>query len=694
MMIGFAILAALSITLAPDGDRDRAGEVRVAVERIRAAGGGTLTLAPGEYHFRSAEKRNWYVSNHDDDLPRDVFLPVEGVTNLTIVSERAELVFHGYGITFGFLDSADVTLKGLAIDYSRSFNSEWRFVRFEDDEPVLETDPKVFPFSTDGGRFRTAGDSLHVEETLAMIFGGDDHEMTCADWFSGACERLSENRVKLKSKIGRWRFTTRPEAADTVFVTRSARRPNPALFACRTERMLLEDCIVRASPGMGFIAQRSGDITIRGSGRAADRTAGAMPRAGSGRVTSMQADATHFSNCRGRIVVENCCFERMCDDAINVHSTCLKIERVTPPNRLLCRYMHRQSVGFEVFLPGEALRFIRARTLEPGAEVRVAKADLKERDLVEIELEGTVPPEYGAGDAVENADWQPEVRFANNIVNRNVSRGVLFTTPGKVVCESNEFSHISGSAIKLSGDSMNWYESGASRETVIRGNRFRNCCRVYCPGVIAIDPEIREPEGQKERYHRNILIEDNLFETHGVCLVWAKSAKGLTIRNNRIVRNDLYRNRNRKPYHFEYSDDVTVDGLPAGSHPDADVGPENTLMLLVSGDWAVARMEGEINDLADAKGVPFYLGNAQGHLSAALRDGRWQVVLLDEEEATDGLLKEIRAVAPHLKVVIQLRRTAADKWKGLRTVSVGSADPVRQAEIVGQSLFPVSGRGK
>lgn len=43
----------------------------------------------------------------------------------------------------------------------------------------------------------------------------------------------------------------------------------------------------------------------------------------------------------------------MMDDAINVHSTCLGIQEVVDSHTLRCRYMHRQAVGFEVFLPGE-----------------------------------------------------------------------------------------------------------------------------------------------------------------------------------------------------------------------------------------------------------------------------------------------------------------------------------------------------
>lgn len=689
----FAVLCLCGIdalagaALAPDGTNDMTRAFMAAVGELRAAGGGSLHLAPGAYHFRSPVKRPWYISNHDNELPRDVFLPIEGVTNVVIESERADFVFHGCGVALGIVGSENVRMKGVSVDYARPHDSEWRFIGFEDGSPVLETDPARFPFSTEGGRLRTSGECMHSDEMLAVIFGGDDHELVCTDWVTGECERLSDRRVKLLTRIDRWRYTVRPEDADTVFVMRTRHRPSPAVFVSRTEKLTLEDVIVRASPGMGIICQLSGDIAIRGSGRAEDRTAGAFAREGSGRLTPLQADATHFSNCRGKVTVENCLFERMSDDAINVHSTCLKIDRLEPPNRLVAKFVHRQALGFELFAPGETVRFIRARTMETGSEAVVRKARLVDPATYELEFEGPLPEGYAAGDTIENADWQPEVRFANNVVNRNISRATLFTTPRRVVCESNRFTRVAGSAVKISGDSMNWYETGGSRDVVIRGNRFENCCVSRCQGVIAVDPEIADPDGQRSRYHRNLLIEDNVFDTHDVPLVWAKSVSDVVIRNNLVRRNRRYRGRNRAPWHFEYSERVTVDGTPAESHPEATTGPEKPVMLLISGDSEISDCEEELDNIAAEKGELLVIGNARGWIRAALHDGRWQRVLLDEGEATEELLAEIAKVAPHLKVFIQTRRTAAADWPRFTAVPVGGAIGRARAEILAKALF-------
>ena len=648
-----------------------------------------IDIAPGEYHFRSPSKRGWYVSNHDDPLPRNVFLPLEGLTNVTIRSPRAEFVFHGEGMAMGIVDSANVVLKGLAFDYSRPFNTEWRFLGFEGGEPLLETDPEKFPFSTEGGKLFTAGENLHVEEVVAEMFGGRDYETVGKDWVGSACERLSCGRIRLKAPLGGYRYVIPPEPGKSVFVMRARKRPNPAMLMYRASDVILEDVIFRSSAGMGLIAQRSENITMRGTGKAAERTCGTFSRADSGRKTTLLADATHFSCCRGQITVENCTFERMMDDAINVHAVGLRVERIVPPSRLVCRFKHPQALGFEVFAPGETLRFIKTRTLENGAEAKIASVCTPSPDIVEIELACRVPEGCVEGDTVENADWQPSVRFAGNMVDRTVARGVLFTTSGKVVCESNVFSHIYGPAIRVSGDSMNWYETGGCRNLAIRGNRFENCRTAYGAGVIAIDPEIADVARQRERYHRGIVIEDNVFETHDVPLVWANSVKGLVWRRNRIVRNDAYRALHRAPLHFEHSEDVSIDGVPAEKHPETTVVPDETLMLLVSGVDEVARMERDLVELSEERGVPLWFGNPHGMLNAALRDGRWRTLLLDEDEATPEKLADIRGrAAPYVEIVIQTRKTNASKWPGLRTVHVGNATGRRQAEIVADTLFP------
>ena len=99
----------------------------------------------------------------------------------------------------------------------------------------------------------------------------------------------------------------------------------------------------------------------------------------------------------------------------------------------------------------------------------------------------------------------------------------------------------------------------------------------------------------------------------------------------------------------------------------------------------------KINDLAEARGALLRFGNAQGRLEVALEDGRWEVVLLDETEASDALLKTIAERAPQLKVIIQTRKTKVTDWPKYETIAVGDATGRARAEIWARMLFRGNG---
>lgn len=527
------LIAAIEIALAPTGTNDMTKAVLSAVDRVRAAGGGEICLASGAYHFRTTTAMSFYVSNHDHPGTRHVFLPITHVTNLVLRCDgRAEFLFHGAGIALGLQDTRNVTLKGIGVDWDRPYYSEARFVRFDGGRPVLSFDPKQFPMRIDEkGRLVAVGEGWEKDPKLAQAFDAHDRAYKGSAWFSGRADDLGAGVYRLDED---WtKKFPRPLAPSDAVVVRSGWRPDPAVHLNRAHDTELEDCVIRAAAGMGLIAQRSENVTVRGSGRAADRTAGAFARAETGRMTSLQADATHFSNCRGKIVVENCLFEGMVDDAINVHSTCLQVEAMPSPTEIRCRYKHSQSVGFEVFLPGERLRGIRGRTLEPSdAMVVVTGVTMRAPDLVDLTLSAPLPDGLGVGDAVENADWQPSVDFRNNIVRNSSPRATLFTTPGRVVCEGNLFDHVAAQAMHLSADAWDWYESGACEDVTIRRNVFRDCLLVRGKGVIQIDPNVKDLKAQRRRYHRNIVIEGNVFEQTRGPLLYARSVSNLVWRAN------------------------------------------------------------------------------------------------------------------------------------------------------------------
>ena len=496
------VAAGAEYRLAPKGAEDMTSAILEAIEKVKAAKGGTIVLKDGDYYLRAPIKSDIWVSNHDNPRPRQIFLPITGVTNLTIRAEKgARLLADGEGICLALIDTKDVKIEGVACDYVRPFFSIWTLK-----DGKLVGNEKDYPYELKGQTIFAKGTGWQEKQIICELFDKDTLMFRGSSWWNGSIDRV---------------FGGHPDG--TIAMTRSPYRPNPCVFLSRARNSVFINCGAYASAGMGFLAQRSENVLLDGW-----RTRGERPIA-------LQADATHFSNCRGHVKVVNSTFEGMVDDAINVHSTSLKIVEKPEASTLVCQYMHRQSVGFEVFLPGETLRFIKGATLEPGTEIKVTEAKMLAHNKVEIRLAEPVPEAYGVGDAVENADWQPRVTFSKNTVRNSSPRATLFTTPGKVVCEDNVFENVAGQPIYFAGDAWDWYESGASREVIVRGNTFRHCGFKSGRGMIQIEPAVHDLNAQQERYHRNILIEDNLFEDFTLPLVWARSAENVRLKNNRIV---------------------------------------------------------------------------------------------------------------------------------------------------------------
>ena len=289
-------------------------------------------------------------------------------------------------------------------------------------------------------------------------------------------------------------------------------------------------------------------MTIRGGGclRAA------------GRMHTTAADATHFSNCRGHISVQGATYEAMMDDAINVHATCLGITKVESPRTFIARYMHGQAYGFEVVTPGEKLGFIHGPTLEVDEkQIEVESVEIIDPRHVRVTLAEDLPADIGEGDAIENADWHPSVDFSHNLIRHNRARGALFTTPEQVRVIGNHFDHTHGSAILLAGDAQGWYESGACKDVLIKGNTFRHGLTAlyqFTDAIISICPEVRQPDKQKQRYHTNVRIVDNEFITHRVPLLSAISADDVIFSGNTIERNDIYPTiKGGVPYNIRHS---------------------------------------------------------------------------------------------------------------------------------------------
>ena len=474
------------------------------------AGGGIVRLEKRYYDFYPdrATLLPIPVSNHDRASSHPVQLPFVGITNVTLEAENATFRFHGDCIALAAVDSQDVKMRGIRFMWPRPWFAELTVTGFENGKTHVRFNPDRFDCRVADGKLMLFGENWtsHLEraaffsgKTRALVPRSSDMYIKAKVERTGLCE-VAFNEDLSKPMLGK--TGTGLQIGDTI-VIRSKDRLRPAICLYRTRNAIFDKVFVHGGFGMGLLAQFCENVEFRNGG-----VKPLYPE----ELSSHTVDATHFSSVKGLVKVENCLFEGMLDDAINVHATSAIIEEVQN-RRVVCRDRRMDGVSNELFRKGDNVRFIKGVTLENGPVMKVEGVEKLVEDMFALTVDGDIPDGYGVEDAVENVDWYPSVVFRGNTVRNNRARATLFTSAKPVLCESNVFERVSGAAIRVSGDAIFWYETGPVSELTIRGNVFDGCqLRGKGGAVIVVDPMVKKLKAQKHNYHGRIVVQDNVFK--------------------------------------------------------------------------------------------------------------------------------------------------------------------------------------
>ncbi|MGL4518875.1 MAG: right-handed parallel beta-helix repeat-containing protein [Phocaeicola sp.] len=541
----------------PNSSKDASPLLEQAIEKIKKERKSnepiTIQFAKGTYNFypeKSASKE-YFISNHDQDNPKQVGLPFEGVNNLVVDGSGSDFIFHGRMLPLSIVGDTACVFKNFSIDFKNPHISQVKVVENDTINHLItyEVAPWV-EYEVKEGRFVAKGLGWQHTPSWGIAF----EEKTKRLVYRTSDIALGVNQVKeVAPRVIQAPWKNSRLIPGTVIAMRGYGRPTPGIFVTHSKDITFDNVTVHYAEGMGLLAQMSENLTLAGFNVA-------LRGKSDPRYFTTQADATHFSACKGVIHSTNGLYEGMMDDAINVHGTYLKVLKRITPTTVLAGYMHPQAYGFEWGRVGDAVQFVNSATMELMESQTTVKS-IKPYDKEQIEgakqylIEFASPIEESINEAgvfgIENLEWTPEVYFADNTIRNNRARGTLFSTPKRTVVENNLFDHTSGTAILLCGDCNGWFETGACREVVIRNNRFVNALTMmfqFTNAIISIYPEIPQLEKQTKYFHggskESIVIENNIFETFDAPLLYAKSIDGVVFRNNEVIHNNDY-----PPYH-------------------------------------------------------------------------------------------------------------------------------------------------
>lgn len=519
-----------------------------------------LILPKGEYHFYpdSSLSREYFISNHDQANPKNVGIEFDKMKNITFDAMGSAFICHGRMLPLSIIDCENILLKNFSIDFANPQITQMEFVQYNDvdSSATLQIAPWV-KYKIEDGVFKAYGEGWEQSPGTGIAFEKESRHIV---YNTGDLFYNLKKGVKSDSLLGErmicvpnWKY--KDFAPGTMIAGRSWYRPAPGIFLHFSKNTSFENVTVHYSEGMGLLAQGCENVFL-------EKFSVCLKGEGDPRYFTTQADATHFSGCKGVIISKNGLYENMMDDAINVHGTYLKIINRESDTSLLAAYMHSQCYGFQWGERGDTVQFIQSETMElyDGENIisTIRPVDMPTphgAKLYQITFKNKLPDaltlEKPAG--IENLTWTPKVVFANNTIRNNRARGALFSTPRKTIVKYNDFDHTSGSAILLCGDCNGWFETGACRDVLIAGNTFKNALTnmfQFTNAVISIYPEIPNLNGQQKYFHgvpgkESVVIENNTFYLFDKQALYAKSVTGLVFRNNKIYYNNDY-----KPFHW------------------------------------------------------------------------------------------------------------------------------------------------
>ena len=554
----------------PNTEANVAGLVEQMLAKVKVDAAGkavTIRFAPGRYDFypEGAAHREYYVSNHDQYKDRAIGIAVEDFEGLTIDGCGADFVFHGRMLPVSVVGTKKCTLRNFSVDFATPHIAQAEVVKNDAEGITFRVAPWVNARVTENGAFEHYGEGWAHRPGWGIPFDPTTRRILYKTGDIGTPVNQVQQIDERTFLAPAWKDSRLPEG--TIVAMRSYERPSPGIFVSHATDTRLENVKVHYAEGMGLLAQMSENIAL-------DGFCVCLRGDDDPRYFTTQADATHFSGCKGKITSVNGLYEAMMDDAINVHGTYLKVMERIDDYTVKGRYMHGQAWGFDWGYVGDEVQFVRSNTMElVGGSAKPFVTSVAEISVLDVQgsqfkglhggrefiirFKDALPAEISAaeGYGIENLTWTPEVYFAGNTIRNNRARGTLFSTPKRTVVEDNLFDHTSGTAILLCGDCNGWYETGACRDVLIRRNRFINsltCMFQFTNAVISIYPEIPNLNAQKEYFHGGkknaIRIVNNEFESFDHPLLYAKSIDGLLWKGNTIRHNEDY-----PPFHWNNS---------------------------------------------------------------------------------------------------------------------------------------------
>ena len=501
------VLSVVDYGAVPNSDQDATDAIEDALKA--AKNGDTIFFPEGSYN----------VSRIITLAKKSITLKGEKATLIQTAYDNASTLYQATA-GFFYIIGENITIKGLDFDFAEPANfsgtvtevntAESYFMVKLYDEFMDATGEEYFNYvyshdadgtvnghvAGDGGgiKFKYLGDGV------LQVYYASGPQLDNLEVGEGMTIRLGHSAAPMFSIQG---------AINTVF----------------------EDVNIYQANMVWYIASRSENVTF-------NHTRVTM-REGSKQLMVTNVDIIHVENMKGKLVIKDCQFDGLGDDALNVHTRAGKIQKISPDTGdiTMVAGWHNKAVDSYWAKEGDMLEFYDSETLLLKGTAKVVSMY---GTLLTVDA---IPDGVTVNDAIANVTMTPAVEVTGTTISRGRARGLLLQTKN-VLIENCNINRMTLSGILLACDYAYWYEMCPSTNIRILNNTLEKCSRGYSSASYAGITVKASHDAGAAAYpagvHQNLEISGNKISNCGGSGIFVSATDQLKLENNVIEGNNLY----------------------------------------------------------------------------------------------------------------------------------------------------------
>lgn len=443
--------------------------------------------------------------------------------NITLDFAGATLYLRGRLQPFILDNCENITIKNCAIQYDRSFVSEFEVLERGEDyilmkpnpnHPVKVEDGILIPYSDtwENKRFNHGSHFIQTfdKEThegcgiMLAIIGNTVYQDP--DAYAPGVEYRAEMRGENIILWGKPHYSWQ---VGKILAESSEPRIRSSMTIVNSASIYLENYRVINGSGMGILPIHSKDIFIKGLIFTHDEV--------SPGIVTNAADAIHAIACSGQFEMKDSIIEGMIDDAINIHSMFFTLENASG-NRMQIASRGWLPSACNVLDVGDKIAIYKPLTMEKLAEYTVLDKKIIDKQQLELVLDDETK-DFPKGALIENLTGNADITLKNCKIGKANSH-MRFQSRGRILLENCEF----GLRTIQSGDASYWFESSPCTDFTAQ-----NCTFTREAAVIALVPEVM-PTDAAPYYHRNLTFENCSFVSE--VPIYGHQADNIVFKNN------------------------------------------------------------------------------------------------------------------------------------------------------------------